>query len=756
MKKFLLSILTVIMLVTVSFAQTNTWDGSSSNSWNTGANWSLGIVPTAAHNVVININAAIQVNTSPTINSLAISGSATVSLTSSGGSRTITIDNTGSSIANGSTLTIQGITGGGTNSMRIVFTGAAQTMSIAGTLVLEDAGGDGAIYNATNSLTTVTGTLRNQDATIGTITSSAANLSFLSGGIYDHARDGGTIPTATWNTASTCNITGVTTNAPNGLTQAFGNFTWNSASQTGDESFAGTLTTVNGNFTVSSTGTGSIRLANGPAGNNLVTNVAGNFVQSAGEFYVVGTTVSTGSVTLDVNGNFILTIGTFFMSGNSLIGTLNVAGNFSNTTGTITESNTGSGLIVFDGAAAQSLTGGGTVNNTINYRINNSSATGVTLATAYTIGTTLTFTDGYLYTATGTLLTISAGGTTPGASNASFVQGPIRKNGGTAYSFPVGKSGIYAPIGISAPAAVGDGFTAEYFRGTPPDQTSRIPQIGNLSSVDYWRLDRPAGTSNVNVTLSWSASSSDPILPPYGSSLTVALHSSTSTPKWASHGRNGGTTGDATAGTVTWNAVSSYNDYFTIGVSSFATTVLPVNFANVSAKQTGGVVLVSFSNLTESDVDFYEIERSTDGRNFTSIGKVQPKGNDYGKWDYSFADANPARTNYYRVKAVEFGNSTRTSVILKVSSERTANAFVVYPNPVQNKVVTLQANNIAAGAYSVTIVNSNGQQVFAKTMNFQAGSVSQSIELPASVKPGMYMLRIENAGTRSVTSLFVQ
>lgn len=749
MKKILLFVLTM-MLVTVSFAQTNTWDGSTNNNWNTAANWSLNAVPTAAHDVVININAAIQVDASPTINSLTISGSATVSLTSNGAGQTITIDNNGSSIALGSTLTLQGSTGPGTRDMEIAFSGANRTMSIAGTLIVPNVG-DGTVYTSTGSLTTVTGTFRNLG---GTITSSAANLSFSSGGTYDHAIDGGTIPTATWNAASTCTITGNTTNAPGGLTQAFGNFTWNSTSQTADESFAGALTTVNGNLTVTSTGTGSIRLVNGPAGAALVTNVAGNFVQSAGEFYVMGTSASTGSSTLDVNGNVTITTGTFFMSGNSLIGTLNVAGNFSHTSGTITESSTGSGLIVFDGAAAQSLTGGGTVSNTINYRINNTSATGVTLATPYTIGTTLTFTDGYLYTATGTLLTISAGGTTTGASNASFVQGPIRKNGATAYSFPVGNAGIYAPLSISAPAVGTDGFTAEYFRGATPDQASRISQIGSLSTVDYWRLDRPAGSSLVNVTLSWTATSKDPGMP-YGASSTVALHSAL-TPKWASHGRTGGTTGNATAGTVTWNAVASYNDFFAIGVSSVGATALPVNFANVNAKQINGGVLVSFSNLTESDIDFYEVERSTDGRNFTSIGKVQPKGNDYGKWDYSFTDAAPASKSYYRIKSVEFSNTTKYSVILKVSSERTANAFVVYPNPVQNKVVTLQANNITPGAYSVTIVNSNGQQVFAKTINFQAGSVSQSIELPSSVKPGMYMLRIENAGTKSVTSLFIQ
>ncbi|MBK8090237.1 MAG: hypothetical protein IPK31_21350 [Chitinophagaceae bacterium] len=560
MKKSLLSVLTMLMLVTVSFAQTNTWDGSSSNNWNTGANWSLGIVPTNAHDVVININAAIQVDASATINSLTISGSAIVSFTSNGASRTITIDNTASSIGSGSTLTIQGSAGMGTRSMGIAFTGAARTMSIAGTLILEDATGDGAIYNATNSLTTVSGSLIKQDATIGTITSTAANLNFLSGGTYNHAIDGGTIPTATWNAASTCNITGITTNAPGGLTQAFGNFTWNSISQTGDESFAGALTTVNGNFTVSSTGTGSIRLVNGPGGAALVTNVAGNFVQSAGEFYVMGTSASTGSSTLDVNGNVTITTGTFFMSGNSLIGTLNVAGNFSHASGTITESSTGSGLTVFDGAAAQTLTGGGTVSNTINYRINNTSATGVTLATAYTIANTLTFTDGYLYTATGTLLTISAGATTPGASNASFVQGPIRKNGNTAYTFPVGNSGIYAALSISAPALAGDGFTAEYFRGLPPDHANRISALTQLSTVDYWRLDRPAGTSDVNVTLNWTPTSYDASLLPYGANSTVALHS-TAASKWNSQTRSA-FTGGPTAGTVTWNAVSNYDDFF--------------------------------------------------------------------------------------------------------------------------------------------------------------------------------------------------
>lgn len=195
---------------------------------------------------------------------------------------------------------------------------------------------------------------------------------------------------------------------------------------------------------------------------------------------------------------------------------------------------------------------------------------------------------------------------------------------------------------------------------------------------------------------------------------------------------------------------------FIISAAGASNAPLPVNFANVNAKENGGKVAVSWSNLTESDINYYEVERSADGKSFAGIGKVQPKANDYSKQDYSFVDASAGPVAYYRVKAVEFNNSSKSSVILKVSNEKSKKQFSVYPNPVQNKVVTIQGSNISAGVYSIQVMNANGQQVFAKSVSFQAGAISQSIELPASVKPGTYLLRIQNTEISSVTTLFVQ
>jgi len=231
----------VLLFTFGSFAQVfgqKTWNGSSSNNWNTANNWTPSGVPGAGDDVIINIAATISIDASTTINSLTISNSKTVVFTSSGGGRTITIDNNGSSIGSGSLLTLNGSTGNGTRSMSLLFTGSNSTMSIAGTLRLTNVG-EGTIFNATNSLTTVTGTIINDDSpgsgTIGVITSTATNLSFSSGGTYEHAVNAGTIPTAAWDVASNCKITGVTSAVPGGQSQTFGNFIYDCSGQTGGE-----------------------------------------------------------------------------------------------------------------------------------------------------------------------------------------------------------------------------------------------------------------------------------------------------------------------------------------------------------------------------------------------------------------------------------------------------------------------------------------------------------------------------------------
>ena len=168
---------------------------------------------------------------------------------------------------------------------------------------------------------TVNGTVFNA----GTITS-FGTIAFGAGSVYQHAMNGGVIPTATWNATSTVNVTGTTATVPGGLGQSFGHLTWNSPAQTAN-TIVGSLT-VNGNLTFLSTNTGSILL-------NSTTNIGGNLTMSGGRLYLSysGTPVTNVGGNVNVSGGTLITNWPLATPG---IPTLNVAGDWTYTAGTFT------------------------------------------------------------------------------------------------------------------------------------------------------------------------------------------------------------------------------------------------------------------------------------------------------------------------------------------------------------------------------------------------------------------------------------
>ncbi|HEV7646032.1 MAG TPA: Calx-beta domain-containing protein [Pyrinomonadaceae bacterium] len=340
---------------------TYTWNQTGSAAFGTASNWTPTRTTPASSDILVFNNGATTTVTgvaTQTIGQLKISGNTNVSLQATTTAKTLTISGGGGDdldIAAGSTLQLNSAT-----VVNIAFSGGGHSGNIAGTMSLTSAANT---FSATNSVTTVSGTINN---TTGTITGSAATLQFAGGANYNHlfTTSGGTIPTATWNAASNVNITALTSaTSISGAGQAFGNLTWNCAAQTGNLSLAGTAITAAGTFTVTSTGTGTLRMGAGTNG----TITAGNFTQTGG--------------TLD-------------LSSGSGSGTLRVSGTFNHSAGTLTETGTGTAnTIEFNGSTNQSVTPG-TISNTVSYRINNSAGVAVTGTLAIPTGASMIISSG--------------------------------------------------------------------------------------------------------------------------------------------------------------------------------------------------------------------------------------------------------------------------------------------------------------------------------------------------------------------------
>ncbi|MCI0515228.1 hypothetical protein L0128_18600 [candidate division KSB1 bacterium] len=95
--------------------------------------------------------------------------------------------------------------------------------------------------------------------------------------------------------------------------------------------------------------------------------------------------------------------------------------------------------------------------------------------------------------------------------------------------------------------------------------------------------------------------------------------------------------------------------FSTLGLSGLITTILLAGavISKFEGKDAGNKVVLQWVSVIESNLDFYEIERSLDQKNYSKLGKVTSQG----PATYSFTDLTvfkaTTHTFYYRLKLVD-------------------------------------------------------------------------------------------------------
>lgn len=186
-------------------------------------------------------------------------------------------------------------------------------------------------------------------------------------------------------------------------------------------------------------------------------------------------------------------------------------------------------------------------------------------------------------------------------------------------------------------------------------------------------------------------------------------------------------------------------DDFSLG--EVAQSPLPVTFKGIVARSENNAVNVQWDVADEMDVRGYEVQRSTNGMRFETVGFVPA----HGKPVYSYTDAQPASgAVYYRVKNVDIDGKYEFSSIVRVNSKR-ATTMKLYPVPAQ-QTVTLQHERITAPT-TITLTTVDGRQV--KQLRPVADSYQTTVPLQ-DLKPGMYLLRLDRGQEGTETLKFVK
>lgn len=181
--------------------------------------------------------------------------------------------------------------------------------------------------------------------------------------------------------------------------------------------------------------------------------------------------------------------------------------------------------------------------------------------------------------------------------------------------------------------------------------------------------------------------------------------------------------------------------------------ILPVTWLSFTAqKNSNDAVLLKWSTAAEVNNNHFNVQRSTDGINFTTIGTVASTGNGNTVQYYSFADVKIVNgNNYYRLQQVDRNGRYKYSVIAQVNM---ASAMVsLFPNPATTKA-TVQVSSRFTNA-SFTLINYDGKIVYNQLRkNINAG---EFIDIPlGNLATGVYMLTIKSDEGLSNHKIIVQ
>jgi fibronectin-binding autotransporter adhesin len=468
--------------------------------------------------------------------------------------------------------------------------------------------------------------------------------------------------------------------------------------------------------------------------------------------------ICTLGVNTTCNGNFTITAGTFAAS----TFTLNVKGNFSNSA-TFTQNTS---TVNLNATAASQTISGSTATTFYNLTFNNTSAAipQITLGIGATVTNTLTMTSGVVNLAgftftlgsSGVASTLSrtASTTTNWVYGGTFkrfwlISTAITSTSGNYYGlFPVGtsNSSSYRPVEIntlSSPTA-GGFFTVNHIDAggtldlnpTYNDAGFNITRIHNAQFVTTIS-GVTGGLYNMGVTMTGLSAGtlSDIRLAIYTGGTTasvVGIHNSAT-----------GSASNPTAQRMSIGTVTDFNNDFRIATTNSGSTPLPIELLKFTATAHNDEVDLSWTTATETNNNFFTIEKSNDGKTFECINTVKGAGNSTARLDYFSVDTNPYfGISYYRLKQTDFNGKYSYSKLVAVELIGKNNFdFNVYPNPNNGESINLSFREKKGEKILVVVYDAYGKKIYSKIIVVESdGNNVYAIDEFKKLAPGIYMV----------------
>lgn len=310
---------------------------------------------------------------------------------------------------------------------------------------------------------------------------------------------------------------------------------------------------------------------------------------------------------------------------------------------------------------------------------------------------------------------------------------------------------IDAGVRPAPTATVGDYVWADL--NSDGIQDPNEPGIGGMIATLYNSSNVPIGSAVTNGNGYYLITNVPPGTGYYVTFTNSPNNPSGLQPSFTIQGPNGGTnTSHANASGVSNTFTVNNGDNITnidAGIKDYpGRAILPISRLDINAILRGNTVTVNWITESELNTSRFYVERSTDNRNFTSVGNIAAGGTTYGTTNYSLnndiSSLQGINIVYYRIKAVDIDGKYTYSAVAYVRLSA-AKDISIYPNPVSDVLNVALPDSWKGATISVSLYNNPGQAVY-QTSSKQAGILEQ-VNVSA-LSRGIYTIRITNLATK--------
>jgi hypothetical protein len=303
----------------------------------------------------------------------------------------------------------------------------------------------------------------------------------------------------------------------------------------------------------------------------------------------------------------------------------------------------------------------------------------------------------------------------------------------TARIFPVGKStSSYTPATIANVTGTADQFSVRVTGNVLHDGTSGAVVTSNAIDLT-WLLDEAvAGGSIATVAFQWNGideltgfDRNDCHISHYSGGLWDNPAATTAS------GSDPYTVGRA--------GITSFSPF---GVEGAGSHPLPIELLFFDAQLTKSkTVDLNWATASETNNDYFTIEKSTDGILFEKVADVSGAGNSRSKIQYNTLDTEPYQGYfYYRLKQTDFdGKFVYSKLVAIDNSNSEATGFMVFPNPSPEGIIHVNINGNGSAKALITITDVYGKTVYSKTIELSGNDNTViTLDQPENLTWGIY------------------